>query len=193
MASDINVIKRNNDLVGFNPHKIITAVQKATSRTDEDISTTYDNIVEYVTKNITEDQVSVDRIHKLVENALMDVKAFDTAREYVKYRNAKRPNIFSERIAYKPVEYPSLLTYVDAMQQSYWIVSEFNFQKDIQEFKVEMPHVEKQATRRSMLAISQVEVAVKKFWSRIGDRMPKPELEEVGTSFGESEIRHSRA
>jgi len=38
-----------------------------------------------------------------------------------------------------------------------------------------------------MLAISQIEVAVKKFWSRIGDRMPKPEIEEVGASFGESE------
>ena len=191
--STIKVIKRNNDLVKFDADKIKTAVRNAMSRTDEDITGSYDRIVDYVLDHITEDHVRVDHIHKLVENGLMDVKAFDTAREYVKYRNDKKADIFKERIAYKPVEYPFAIKYVDAMQQSYWIVSEFNFQKDVQEFKAQMPYAEKQATRKSMLAISQVEIAVKKFWSRIGDRMAKPELEEVGTSFGESEIRHSRA
>ena len=191
--TEVSVIKRNDEIANFLPEKIELAVSKANARTNENISGKYHRIVEYVKDNLTPGRVSVDVIHELVENALMDVKAFDTAREYVSYRTSRKPDIFKERIAYKPVEYPSLLKYVDAMQQSYWIVSEFNFQKDIQEFKAQMPRVEREATRRSMLAISQVEVAVKKFWTRIGDKMPKPELEEVGTSIGESEIRHSRA
>jgi len=189
----MRVVKRDNDVEPFDPDKIRVAVDKAMSRTSEDVSGSYDDIVDYVTGHVDGEVVSVDTIHKLVENALMDVKAFDTAREYVSYRSSRKPSIFAERIAYKPLEYPSLLKYVDAMQQSYWIVSEFNFQKDIQEYRAEMTYVEKQAVRKSMLAISQIEVAVKKFWSRIGDRMPKPEIEEVGASFGESEIRHHRA
>jgi ribonucleoside-diphosphate reductase beta chain len=191
--SVVSVIKRNNDVVRFDADKIRSAVEKAMSRTTEEISSIYDDVVRYVTNNIQSDSVNVDEIHKLVENALMDSKAFDTAREYVTYRNNNKPNVFRPRIAYKPFEYPSVEKYVDAMQQSYWIVTEFNFQGDIQEFMAEMPYHEQQAVRRSMLAISQVEVSVKKFWSRIGDRLPKPEFEEVGTAFGESELRHSKA
>ena len=164
----MRVVKRDNDVEPFDPDKIRVAVDKAMSRTSEDVSGSYDDIVDYVTSHVDGIVVSVDTIHKLVENALIDVKAFDTAREYVSYRSSRKPSIFAERIAYKPLEYPSLLKYVDAMQQSYWIVSEFNFQKDIQEYRAEMTYVEKQAVRKSMLAISQIEVAVKKFWSRIG-------------------------
>lgn len=189
------VIKRDGALDHFDTDKISAAVSKAASRTEDIITDRVNSdILDYVVKHIGDvAEVKVDTIHKLVENSLMDVKAFDTAREYVSYRSSRKPSIFAERIAYKPLEYPSVLKYVDAMQQSYWIVSEFNFQKDIQEYKAEMTQLEKQAVRKSMLAISQIEVAVKKFWSRIGDRMPKPEIEEVGASFGESEIRHHRS
>jgi ribonucleoside-diphosphate reductase beta chain len=44
-----------------------------------------------------------------------------------------------------------------------------------------------------LLAISQIEVSVKKFWTKLGDRFPKPEFEQVGVTFGESEVRHADA
>jgi ribonucleoside-diphosphate reductase beta chain len=44
-----------------------------------------------------------------------------------------------------------------------------------------------------MLAISQIEISVKKFWTKLGDRFPKAEFEQVGVTFGESEVRHSDA
>ena len=44
-----------------------------------------------------------------------------------------------------------------------------------------------------MLAISQVEVAVKSFWGDIYKRMPKPEIGNVGATFAESEVRHADA
>jgi ribonucleoside-diphosphate reductase beta chain len=44
-----------------------------------------------------------------------------------------------------------------------------------------------------MLAISQIEVAVKSFWGDIYQRIPKPEVGSVGATFGESEVRHADA
>jgi ribonucleoside-diphosphate reductase beta chain len=44
-----------------------------------------------------------------------------------------------------------------------------------------------------MLAISQIEISVKKFWTRLGDRFPKAEFEQIGVTFGESEVRHADA
>ena len=44
-----------------------------------------------------------------------------------------------------------------------------------------------------MLAISQIEIAVKTFWGDIYKRMPKPEIGNVGATFAESEVRHADA
>ena len=44
-----------------------------------------------------------------------------------------------------------------------------------------------------MLAISQIEVAVKSFWGDIYKKMPKPEIGSVGSTFAESEVRHHDA
>jgi ribonucleoside-diphosphate reductase beta chain len=43
------------------------------------------------------------------------------------------------------------------------------------------------------LAISQVEVSVKTFWSDLYHTMPKPEIGAVGATFAESEVRHHDA
>ena len=44
-----------------------------------------------------------------------------------------------------------------------------------------------------MLAISQIEVAVKSFWGDVYHRIPKPEVGSVGATFAESEVRHADA
>ena len=44
-----------------------------------------------------------------------------------------------------------------------------------------------------MLAISQIEVAVKSFWGDMYRRIPKPEVGSVGSTFAESEVRHADA
>ena len=191
------VIKRNNTTQDFDSKNITKAITKAAKEIEQQEQIDLEFIVEKVLKNIynnkTENFITVDNIHKIVENTLMDIKYFDIARAYIGYRKTHQPNIFRERISYKPFEYPKLNEYVDAIQQSYWIVSEFNFSSDIQDYKTELTEQEKEAVKRSMLAISQVEVAVKSFWSKIGDRMPKPEIQEVGSVFSESEVRHSKA
>lgn len=95
--------------------------------------------------------------------------------------------IFDRRVAFKPFEYPDLTVFKDAINHSYWLVSEWNFTSDVQDFHTRLDSRERNAVKNTLLAISQIEVAVKKFWTRLGDRFPKPEFEQVGVTCGESE------
>lgn len=101
--------------------------------------------------------------------------------------------IFDKRAAFKPFEYPDILKYKDAINHSYWLVSEWNFTSDVQDFKVRLTEQQRNVVKNSLLAISQIEVSVKKFWAKLGDRFPKSEFDQVGITFAESEIRHSDA
>lgn len=102
-------------------------------------------------------------------------------------------SIFDKRVAFKPFEYPDVLGYKDAINHSYWLVSEWNFTADTHDFHVKLTPVEKNIIKNTLLAISQIEVSVKKFWTKLGDRFPKAEFEQVGVTFGESEVRHADA
>ncbi len=102
-------------------------------------------------------------------------------------------DIFSERTSLKPYEYNEFLDYTDAIRNSYWVHTEFNFQGDVQDFQVDTSQVEKSVIKKTMLAISQIEVQVKTFWSDIYEQMPKAELGSVGMTFAESEVRHMDA
>lgn len=98
--------------------------------------------------------------------------------------------LFDERKAVKPYEYPELLKYKDAIRNSYWVHTEFNFTSDIQDYKVEISETDREIITRCLLAISTIEVAVKRFWGDLYKKMPKTEIDAVGATFAESEIRH---
>jgi len=102
-------------------------------------------------------------------------------------------DLFTERTALKPYEYSDLLEYTDAIRNSYWVHTEFNFSGDVQDFKVDTTPVEKSVIKKTMLAIAQIEVKVKTFWAKIYDHMPKAEIGSVGMTFAESEVRHMDA
>lgn len=102
-------------------------------------------------------------------------------------------DIFSPRQNLKPYEYPDLIQYVDAVRHSYWVHTEFNFDSDVQDFHVNCTDAEREVMKRTMLAIAQVEVAVKSFWGDVHKRLPKPEIGAVGATFAESEVRHADA
>lgn len=123
----------------------------------------------------------------------MDVGLNELAKEYILYRSKTKADIFKKRVNLKPYEYPELVEYVDAIRHSYWVHTEFNFTSDVQDFKVHLSEKEKTAVQRAMLAISQIEIAVKTFWGDIYKRLPKPEIGNVGATFAESEVRHADA
>ena len=191
------VIKRTGEKVSFESDKIKNAVIKAMRSVGEIDTEMADKIARITRKSLfREDKTRVphvDEIHDMVENKLMDNGLNDVAKEYILYRAKHRPNIFSKRTNLKPYEYPELVEYVDAIRHSYWVHTEFNFTSDIQDFKVHLTESERTAVKRAMLAISQIEIAVKTFWGDIYKRMPKPEIGNVGATFAESEVRHADA
>ncbi len=140
---------------------------------------------------------TVEEIQDLVEASLMELNYFDTAKAYIIYRNERKKlrerDIFRKRVNLKPYEYPELYEYVDAVRHSYWIHTEFKFTSDVQDFHVNVNDVERNAIKNAMLAIAQIEVAVKSFWGDVYKKMPKPEIGAVGSTFAESEVRHADA
>lgn len=102
-------------------------------------------------------------------------------------------NLFEKRLQIKPYEYPELLEFKDAVRHSYWLHTEFNFTGDIQDYKTHIDEHERHVLTRTMLAISQVEVNVKRFWGDLYRYFPKPEIDDVGGTFAESEVRHKDA
>lgn len=100
-------------------------------------------------------------------------------------------DIFKKRINFKPYEYPEIIDFKDAIRNSYWLHNEFNFTADIQDFKTNVNDSEREIITRAMLAISQIEVTVKRFWADIYNYFPKPEIDAVGVTFAESEVRHA--
>ena len=192
------VSKRDGSTENFDRNKISTAVSKAMKSVGIRSKTIPEEVSLEVADKLNSDAlndviVSVDTIHRAVENVIMDMGLHDLAREYILYRYNNMPSIFRKRTNLKPYEYPQLIEYLEAIRHSYWVHTEFNYSSDIQDMKVRMTPQEADIVKKAMLAISQIEVQVKTFWAKVGDKMPKPEVQAVGVTFGESEVRHADA
>ena len=103
-------------------------------------------------------------------------------------------SIFTERKSYKPFEYDHITKpFIDAIWKSHWTHNEFNFKSDVQDYKTLLNPQEQEVIKRAVLLISQIEVSIKSYWSNIGKLLPKPEIADVGATFGGNEVIHSRA
>lgn len=200
----LEIKKRDNSIKPFDENKITEAIKKAMDACKEGSSGDAQNIMKQVVQILEEIKdkdskyiPSIEGIQNIVEEVLMRSNFHKTAKAYILYRDQKarqrKINIFEPRINLKPYQYPQLLEYVDAIRHSYWIHTEFKFDGDVQDFKVRLSDSERDAIRKTMLAISQIEVAVKTFWGNIYTRLPKPEIGSVGATFAESEVRHHDA
>ena len=194
--------KRDSSIVEFKLEKVTKAISRAGKETGEFSIKEAESLAQDVLELLkrSEDnkkELSVEYIQDLVELALLDSEYKATAKAYILYREKRyqerKPDIFKHRLNLKPYEYPYLNEYKEAIQHSYWLHTEFNYTSDIHDFKVSVSDKERNAIKNAMLAISQVEVAVKNFWGDLHNRMPKPEVGSVGATFGESEVRHSDA
>ena len=204
LMKDRIIFKRDQSQQKFNVQKITDAISQAMLASSEG---SIDAAID-VTKNIIKKLDSkiqnnpryiphVEEVQDLVENELMLTNYLKTAKSYILYRNKqavkRERDIFAKRVNLKPFEYPELYEYVPAIRHSYWIHTEFNFTSDIQDFKSRLTPTERSAIKNTMLAISQIEVAVKSFWGDIHKVISKPEVGSVGATFAESEVRHADA
>lgn len=200
MSLSKTIRKRDNSIVEFKLEKVTSAISKAGRETGEfndEVSATLAQEVLYLLNGSNDDDLSVEKVQDTVEMVLLNSKYKVTAKAYILYREKRsqerKPDIFKSRINLKPYEYPSLVEYKEAIQHSYWLHTEFNYTSDIHDYKVNISDKERNAIKNAMLAISQVEVAVKNFWGDLHNRMSKPEVGSVGATFSESEVRHSDA
>lgn len=196
-----SVKKRNGDIQDFTVEKIVQAIQKAMLSVShsklDDAESVAEKVITYLESEIDKGTPDVEHIQDVVEKMLMLSQFHEVAKSYILYRkeraDLRKRDIFKKRTNLKPYEYPELYEYVSAIRHSYWIHTEFNFTSDIQDFKVNVNEKEQSAIKNAMLAIAQIEVAVKTFWGDIYKKMPKPEIGAVGFTFAESEVRHMDA
>ena len=199
-----NIIKRDYKTSDFELDKIVCAIEKAMQSVNHGSREDAISISKIVLGALLERKLkdpryipNVEQVQDIVEDKLMDSPFHDVAKAYILYRDeqnrSRKTNIFEKRINLKPYEYPQLNEYVDAIRHSYWIHTEFNFTSDIQDYKTALNDIERNALKNAMLAISQIEVAVKSFWGDIFQKLPKPEIGSVGATFSESEVRHQDA
>ena len=198
------IFKRNHTKRPFQIEKISEAILKAMISVKNGNPNDAENIAQQVYSDLLKRKrdipnyvPNVEEIQDLVEQNLMTSKFLNVAKAYILYRNIqakkRQRNIFERKMSLKPFEYPELYEYVPAIRHSYWIHTEFNFTSDIQDFKTHLSETERSAIKNAMLAISQIEVAVKSFWGDIYHKIPKPEVGAVGSTFAESEVRHTDA
>ena len=209
MSSLTLIKKRSGSVVAFDASCITSAIARAYIANNKPL---FDTDIEKLTMQVVrqleyhcdtivargeECVPEVEHIQDIVERVIAQQGDFEIARSYILYREQRnkerKQDIFKKRINLKPYEYPQLAEYSDAVRHSYWIHTEFNFVSDVQDFKVHVTPAEQNVIKNTMLAIAQIEVAVKTFWGDIYKKMPKPEIGAVGFTFAESEVRHMDA
>lgn len=191
--------KRDGSVVDYDLNKITNAILKANAETNEFLEDSIDTLVDDVDSLLEEkdETLTVECVQDTVEDVLLGSEYKATAKAYILYRDQRRrgrqSDIFEPRITLKPYEYPKLIEYQHAIQHSYWLHTEFNYTSDVQDFNVNVNDKERNAIKNAMLAIAQVEVAVKNFWGDLHNRMPKPEVGAVGSTFSANEVIHHDA
>tara|TARA_R110000744_G_scaffold23599_2_gene59761 strand:+ start:326 stop:1300 length:975 start_codon:yes stop_codon:yes gene_type:complete len=101
--------------------------------------------------------------------------------------------IFEEQVSRKPDRYPWTQEFIEAMHNGFWTDKEFSFTSDVQDFHVTLTGNEREMIVRTLSAIGQIEVAVKKFWAKLGDNLPHPSLTDLGYVMANVEVIHNNA
>lgn len=85
----MNILKRNGTKVPFNKQKIIDAIKKANIHVENKIT---DSLIDKIAYEIEEYYLendilpTVEEVQEMVEESLMSYKAYDLAKEYIRYR-----------------------------------------------------------------------------------------------------------
>jgi ribonucleoside-diphosphate reductase beta chain len=101
--------------------------------------------------------------------------------------------LFDEQKERKPDLYPWTEDFINAMWKGFWTPNEFSFQSDLHDYKVNLSDEERRMIKNTLSAIAQIEVAVKKFWAKLGDNLPHPSINDLGAVMAHVETIHNRA
>ena len=146
--------KRSGKVVEFDENKIVEAIHGAGKDTGEFGKEESKLLAKQVVKSIETDCTTVEDVQDAVELVLLNSEYKQTAKAYILYREqqfqARKPNIFKERVNLKPYEYPHLDKYKEAIQHSYWLFSEFSYSSDIQDFNTNVTEEERNVIKNAI-------------------------------------------
>lgn len=101
--------------------------------------------------------------------------------------------LFEEQISRKPDKYPWTKGFIDTIWAGFWTPNEFDFKADVSQFHSELSTKEREIVVRTLSAIGQVEIAVKRFWANLGENLPHPSISDLGFVMAQTEVIHNIA
>lgn len=101
--------------------------------------------------------------------------------------------LFEEQISRKPNKYPWTQEFIDVMWNGFWTPNEFDFKADLNEYRTQLSPEEQVVITRALSAIGQIEIAVKTFWSNLGNNLPHPSMSDLGYVMGHTEVVHNKS
>lgn len=103
-------------------------------------------------------------------------------------------NLTTERLAFKPFQYPWAYDYWFKQQNAHWLHTEINMQSDIKDWKENLLENEKIVIGDILKGFAQTETEVGNYWSEmIPQWFPIPEIKMMGQTFGAFETIHAVA
>jgi ribonucleoside-diphosphate reductase beta chain len=104
-------------------------------------------------------------------------------------------SLFTERIEYKPFEYPVYYTEGWLKQaQAFWLHTEISMQGDIKDWNEHLSKAEKNLVGNILLGFAQTECAVSDYWTGMVSKwFPKHEIKQMAMIFGSQETIHATA
>ena len=103
--------------------------------------------------------------------------------------------LFTERIPYKPFEYPEYYTEGWLKQaQAFWLHTEIPMSGDVKDWKEKLTKEEKNLVGNILLGFAQTECAVSDYWTqKVVGWFPKHEIQQMSMMFGSQETIHAVA
>lgn len=103
--------------------------------------------------------------------------------------------LFTERIPFKPFEYPFYYEEGWLKQaQAFWLHTEIPMQMDVKDWKETLTESEKHLVGNILLGFAQTECAVSDYWTGMVTKwFPKHEIRQMAMMFGSQETIHSTA
>jgi len=103
--------------------------------------------------------------------------------------------LFTERIPFKPFEYPEYYTEGWLKQmQAFWLHTEIPMQGDVKDWNENLSKEEKHLVGNILLGFAQTECAVSDYWTGMVTKwFPKHEIRQMAMAFGSQETIHSVA
>ena len=103
--------------------------------------------------------------------------------------------LFTDRIPYKPFEYPVYYTEGWLPQaQAFWLHTEISMQSDVKDWNEKLTPSEKHLVGNILLGFAQTECAVSDYWTGMVTKwFPKHEIRQMAMIFGSQETIHATA